>query len=303
MGDGTAAFHDGWDSFTGLPDFARPNISKPMEVPSPYYSPLQDVWLDSALDPQFGQSQVEPEGADGLTVLPSALSGMPASDGQHQQHVKVEGDMDMEELMEEAASGEKRKKRSSASKATKPTTPTKRGRKKRHTSEQPAEQDEKRLRFLERNRVAASKCREKKKVWASNLETTVREMQSDRKQLSHMVCALRDECLELKGELLKHSTCNCDRIRHYLNQTADSITSSQPPYYREVLQRLSSRAPSMQTLVEGSQDSNSPPALDSSGATSTSSEPRDLSSADILETEQEEPRGLLADFVEAAALH
>lgn len=88
-----------------------------------------------------------------------------------------------------------------------------------------AEDDQKRNKFLERNRVAASKCRLKKKEWTSNLETRARVLQQDRNQLSLMASSLKDEVLWLKGELLKHSGCGCDRIRQYLNQEANHLAS------------------------------------------------------------------------------
>ncbi|KAI9790721.1 MAG: hypothetical protein M1816_004862 [Peltula sp. TS41687] len=92
------------------------------------------------------------------------------------------------------------------------------------------EEDPKRSKFLERNRVAASKCRQKKKEWTSNLETRARTLQNERNQLSLMTSSLKEEVLWLKGELLKHSTCNCERIRQYLNREADHLAPPPPPY-------------------------------------------------------------------------
>ncbi|KAF8451875.1 hypothetical protein BGX38DRAFT_471438 [Terfezia claveryi] len=65
-------------------------------------------------------------------------------------------------------------------------------------------QEEKRRRFLERNRVAASKCRQKKKEWMHNLEETARTAQNNSKYLQAAVIQLKDELLLLKQELLKH---------------------------------------------------------------------------------------------------
>ncbi|KAI9757626.1 MAG: hypothetical protein M1815_000560 [Lichina confinis] len=87
----------------------------------------------------------------------------------------------------------------------------------------PAEDERKRNRFLERNRVAASKCRQKKKEWTSKLEGRARSLQLERDQLSIVVGSLKDEVLFLKGEMLKHSNCDCERIRHYLNREADNL--------------------------------------------------------------------------------
>ena len=81
---------------------------------------------------------------------------------------------------------------------------------------------EKRSQFLERNRVAASKCRQKKKEWTSNLETRARELQGNKNSMALLVASLREELLYLKGEALKHTTCDCTQIRNYLARQAGS---------------------------------------------------------------------------------
>ncbi|MCJ1371986.1 hypothetical protein MMC20_003207 [Loxospora ochrophaea] len=86
------------------------------------------------------------------------------------------------------------------------------------------EEDNKRSKFLERNRVAASKCRQKKKEWMSELEARARDLQNSKNHLAMMVSSLRDEVLFLKGELLKHNGCGCHQIRDYLGKEAESIT-------------------------------------------------------------------------------
>ncbi|KAI9799849.1 MAG: hypothetical protein M1833_003771 [Piccolia ochrophora] len=88
--------------------------------------------------------------------------------------------------------------------------------------------DEKRQKFLARNRVAASKCRDRKKHREEKLKTDVQELQNERNLLSMMVGDLKEQALYLKGELLKHSTCDCHRIRQYLNQEASNITTHSP---------------------------------------------------------------------------
>ncbi|MCJ1305844.1 hypothetical protein MMC08_008661 [Hypocenomyce scalaris] len=87
----------------------------------------------------------------------------------------------------------------------------------------PKPDDAKRSKFLERNRVAASKCRQKKKEWTSNLETRARELQNSKNQLALMVGSLKDEVLFLKGELLRHTGCGCEKIREYLNHEVHAM--------------------------------------------------------------------------------
>ncbi|NXS28714.1 ATF7 factor, partial [Pomatostomus ruficeps] len=60
-------------------------------------------------------------------------------------------------------------------------TPSTGGRRKRAADEDP---DERRQRFLERNRAAASRCRQKRKLWVSSLEKKAEELTSQNIQLS-----------------------------------------------------------------------------------------------------------------------
>lgn len=96
----------------------------------------------------------------------------------------------------------------------------------RDADEQSA-QEAKRRRFLERNRVAASKCRQKKKEWMQNLEETARTAQHNSKYLQAAVVQLKDELLILKQELLKHHGCDCVKIRTYLMQEAEKVVVDQ----------------------------------------------------------------------------
>lgn len=82
--------------------------------------------------------------------------------------------------------------------------------------------DVKRSQFLERNRVAASKCRQKKKEWTSNLEQRARELQASKVSLALLVSSLREELLYLRGEALRHTTCDCDSVREYLARHAEA---------------------------------------------------------------------------------
>ncbi len=77
-------------------------------------------------------------------------------------------------------------------------------------------EDVKRSKFLERNRVAASKCRQKKKEWTQNLENRGRELQKNNNMLRMDVESLRQEVLFLKGEMLKHSNCDCSQIQEFM---------------------------------------------------------------------------------------
>ncbi|XP_048835875.1 LOW QUALITY PROTEIN: cyclic AMP-dependent transcription factor ATF-2 [Brienomyrus brachyistius] len=83
-------------------------------------------------------------------------------------------------------------------------TPSTGGRRRRATSEDP---DEKRRKFLERNRAAASRCRQKRKVWVQSLEKKAEDLSSMNVQLQNEVTLLRNEVAQLKQLLLAHKDC------------------------------------------------------------------------------------------------
>lgn len=86
--------------------------------------------------------------------------------------------------------------------------------------------DSRRSKFLERNRVAASKCREKKKLWTQNLEEKARNLREENSSLRLMLDSLRDEMIFLKDEMLKHNTCGCERIEAFLQSSINSFNRS-----------------------------------------------------------------------------
>lgn len=67
--------------------------------------------------------------------------------------------------------------------------------------------EEKRKNFLERNRVAALKCRQRKKQWLQNLQSKVEMFSSENDALSAQISSLREEVVNLKTLLLAHKDC------------------------------------------------------------------------------------------------
>lgn len=65
------------------------------------------------------------------------------------------------------------------------------------------EDEEKRKNFLERNRQAALKCRQRKKAWLASLQAKVEYLQTDNEHLQGTVGALRNEIMFLKSQLLQ----------------------------------------------------------------------------------------------------
>uniref|UniRef100_A0A8C2FEF3 Activating transcription factor 7b n=1 Tax=Cyprinus carpio TaxID=7962 RepID=A0A8C2FEF3_CYPCA len=82
--------------------------------------------------------------------------------------------------------------------------PPKGGRRRRGADIEP---DERRRRFLERNRAAASRCRQKRKVWVNALEKRAEELATSNVTLTNEVSMLRTEVTRLKELLLAHKDC------------------------------------------------------------------------------------------------
>lgn len=131
----------------------------------------------------------------------------------------------------DTSSNKKRKRGSGNSSKDTNQSPTKRSRKNNarnaassKASDPSKPEDVRRSKFLERNRVAASKCRQKKKEWTHNLEDRGRGLQKDNSNLRVLVDSLRQETLFLKGEMLRHSGCECPEINDYLKTGASALS-------------------------------------------------------------------------------
>lgn len=94
-----------------------------------------------------------------------------------------------------------------------PEQPARRRNRRRNTAESSAttgsteSQVRNRERFLERNRVAAAKCRQRKKEWTSNLENRARELAKHNNLLQRIVDSQRGEIMALKRAVLEHAQC------------------------------------------------------------------------------------------------
>ncbi|KAF9923868.1 hypothetical protein FBU30_006078 [Linnemannia zychae] len=79
--------------------------------------------------------------------------------------------------------------------------------KKAKPSDEKMDEEEKRRNFLERNRQAALKCRQRKKQWLTNLQAKVEYLTNDNEHLQNQTAQLRDEIIHLKALLLAHKDC------------------------------------------------------------------------------------------------
>ncbi|RIA95014.1 hypothetical protein C1645_758603 [Glomus cerebriforme] len=89
--------------------------------------------------------------------------------------------------------------------------------------------EEKRARLLERNRIAAAKCRQKKKQAQETLQQQASDLTQKNTTMHSLVNELREEALKLKNQLLAHSTCNCNVIQEYV-RTSGQFAFARPPY-------------------------------------------------------------------------
>lgn len=81
----------------------------------------------------------------------------------------------------------------------------------------------------EQNRVAAAKCRDRKRDLASELNNEVDALKDRHDELSSYLNELRCEVIGLKTEVLRHSDCGCEIIQRYIlaaaNTTVDDLTN------------------------------------------------------------------------------
>ncbi|XP_015830462.3 cyclic AMP-responsive element-binding protein 5 isoform X3 [Nothobranchius furzeri] len=104
------------------------------------------------------------------------------------------------------------------------------GRRRRVVDEDP---DERRRKFLERNRAAATRCRQKRKVWVMSLEKKAEELTQTNMQLQNEVTMLKTEVTQLKQLLLTHKDCPITTMQKesqgYLSPESSPAASPTPP--------------------------------------------------------------------------
>ncbi|KAL5117015.1 hypothetical protein ACEQ8H_005101 [Pleosporales sp. CAS-2024a] len=82
---------------------------------------------------------------------------------------------------------------------------------------------------LEKNRVAAHKCRQRKKEYINSLEDRARDFSSKNKALKENVAMLREEVLGLKNEVLRHAACGFWAVDEYLARCAGDLLGMEAP--------------------------------------------------------------------------
>lgn len=76
---------------------------------------------------------------------------------------------------------------------------------------------------LHRNRVAASKYRQKHKTWSDTLAEKCRAETEKRKYLQDLTRSLKEEVLSLKEQAIQQSGCDCMIMKLYLERQTVSL--------------------------------------------------------------------------------
>ncbi|KAG6015330.1 hypothetical protein E4U43_005430 [Claviceps pusilla] len=90
----------------------------------------------------------------------------------------------------------------------------------RSTRNDEAKNPTRRERSLERNRVAASKCRKRKKAWTEKLEEKKSGLEAMHSELQSQYLSLLQESSHLKNHLITHAGCHDPNIDVWINNEA-----------------------------------------------------------------------------------
>lgn len=104
-----------------------------------------------------------------------------------------------------------------------PPKKRKAGKNKKKKGPDMTEDEEKRQKFLHRNRIAAMKCRQKKKDYVARLESLKIRLEMKNFQLRHEQDRLNAEVTDLKVLLMRHANCRDKNIDRWLENSASRI--------------------------------------------------------------------------------
>ncbi|KAI4601751.1 hypothetical protein KJ359_010615 [Pestalotiopsis sp. 9143b] len=120
---------------------------------------------------------------------------------------------------------------------TTPLLPRRRRPRKPRAKPQLSEEEEaaKREKFLERNRVAAGKCREKRKSWMTELEDAKLELEEHNTRLRAEHGALQVEFDQMRALLMQHASCGDARINKWIENEAKRFVLDAGEQYDSLL--------------------------------------------------------------------
>lgn len=142
---------------------------------------------------------------------------------------------------------------------------------------------------LEKNRVAAHKCRQRKKEYINGLEARAREFSSKNKALKENVAMLREEVLELKNEVLRHAGCGFWAVDEYLARCAgDLLGVEAPTAMRDTQSKRPKLSPMTSTSSLDTENLRRPSSAGSVFSAASSPEMDEYSGLDFLQDIDEE---------------
>lgn len=183
------------------------------QIPGDFFNP--QALFTSLPNARSHHGQITPP--DDLS--PKSTESKPPMNSIEDREIQVK----VEDSVEVAAASTKRKRSSKAS-AGNPTK--KRGRKSVTTVDDEnldPEEKAKRDQFLERNRVAAHKCRQKKKEWMVSLDNDCRDLSAKNKYLAAEVDMLQKTLYELKNLIFQHADCGYQPINEFIGNEAERV--------------------------------------------------------------------------------
>ncbi|KAG6049175.1 hypothetical protein E4U17_006909 [Claviceps sp. LM77 group G4] len=178
-----------------------------------------------SLNPAFSSmSESDPSIARVSSIAqPQLGSGLPASTPSSEGRPKSPL---IQHPMQEKTTRKPKKQKSAPLKHEKPKANSShtRGLSKSETRHSARTEDSKkstrRERSLERNRVAASKCRKRKKAWTEKLEEKKSGLEAMNSELQSQYLGLLEESSYLKNHLISHAGCHDPNIDVWINNEA-----------------------------------------------------------------------------------
>ncbi|KAK4994387.1 hypothetical protein LTR66_005577 [Elasticomyces elasticus] len=89
--------------------------------------------------------------------------------------------------------------------------------------------------YREKNRVAAAKCRAKKKTAVNRLEQTGRYHSSMNSRLKIELKVLRDELSSLRTMALQHTDCSCQALQSYNMRQAHNLAAAESKSWNAIM--------------------------------------------------------------------
>ncbi|KAK7178153.1 bZIP transcription factor [Paraphaeosphaeria sporulosa] len=138
--------------------------------------------------------------------------------------------------------------------------------------------------YLEKNRVAANKCRERKKEDTNKLEARFHMYSDENQALKEKIAVLREEVIQLKNEVLSHAECGFWAVDEYIARCAGNLLGVSAPtgmYESQKQYRPGSSSWCTPTLAQMERESGTTNSFPSQG-TSDSCSHDDLEVLDLL---------------------